>query len=212
MEHKLYDIRQDYSKFSLNKISIRKNPYQQFGLWLTDAINGNFYDPTAFSLSTVSKDNRPSSRMLLLKSWSDEGFVFFTNYKSRKSININDNNLGSMLFYWDIFERQIRIEGTISKISRQETLEYFNSRPYTSRVGAVVSQQSQPLKSRLTLVKEAAKFILEHKNDIPLPDYWGGYRLKPDTFEFWQGRSSRLHDRILFKLIGDEWFIERLYP
>ncbi|MBX3044426.1 MAG: pyridoxamine 5'-phosphate oxidase [Candidatus Kapabacteria bacterium] len=208
----LSNIRRDYSKFSLDIESINKNPYEQFDIWMKDALAGEFLEPTAFSISTVSNSGRPSSRIVLLKSYDERGFVFYTNYLSRKGVEILGNPYGSMLFFWDKFERQIRIEGRIEKASKEESEAYFSKRPYTSRLGAWASEQSKPLKSRFTLIRKVAGLMLKYPVNVPLPDFWGGYRLIPDEFEFWQGRESRLHDRFKYELIGSEWKIERLSP
>jgi len=208
----LSNIRRDYSKFSLDYDTIDKDPFKQFDVWMKDALKGDFLEPTAFSVSTVSSGGKPSSRIVLLKSYDERGFVFFTNYESRKGIEISGNNYAAFLFFWDKFERQIRIEGKIEKISPQESEEYFSKRPYTSRLGAWASKQSQPLKSRFTLIRKVAGLMLKYPLNVPLPDFWGGYRLIPDEFEFWQGRESRLHDRFNYKLHNGNWKIERLSP
>lgn len=205
------DIRKDYSKFKLTENSIDKNPFGQFDIWMKDAIKGDFYDPTAFSLSTVSL-GRPSSRVLLLKGYDERGFVFYTNYNSRKGREIADNPYAAMLFFWDKFERQVRIEGKIELATPEESDKYFGSRPYTSKLGAWASKQSEELKSRFSLMRQVAALMLKYPVNIPRPDFWGGYRLVPDRFEFWQGRESRLHDRIRFDLRGKSWEIKRLSP
>jgi pyridoxamine 5'-phosphate oxidase len=208
----LSNIRRDYSKFSLEYDSINHNPFEQFDIWMKDALKGDFLEPTAVAVSTVSANGRPSSRIVLLKSYNENGFVFFTNYTSRKGSEIAENPFASMLFFWDKFERQIRIEGKIEKISKIDSEKYFESRPYTSRLGAWASEQSRPLKSRFSLIRKVAGLMLKYPISVPLPDFWGGYRLIPDEFEFWQGRESRLHDRFNYKLIENKWQIERLMP
>lgn len=208
----LSNIRRDYSKFSLDKNSIKNDPFEQFDIWMQDALKGEFLEPTAVAVSTVSDGNRPSSRIVLLKSYDEKGFVFYTNYLSRKGNEIAKNPYGSMLFFWDKFERQIRIEGKIEKITKEESNNYFVKRPYTSRLGAWASEQSKPLKSRFTLIRKVAALMVKYPVDVPLPDFWGGYRLIPDEFEFWQGRESRLHDRFQYKLLNNKWDIERLMP
>lgn len=208
----LSNIRRDYSKFSLEIDSINNNPHKQFDIWMKDALNGSFLEPTAVAVSTVSESGKPSSRIVLLKSYDESGYVFFTNYFSRKGNEISNNPFASMLFFWDKFERQIRIEGRIEKISHKESEKYFESRPYTSRIGAWASKQSQPITSRFSLMRKVAGLMLRHPVHVPLPDYWGGYRLIADEFEFWQGRKSRLHDRFRYTLKNDIWLIERLSP
>jgi len=208
----LSNIRRDYSKFSLDINSISPDPFKQFDIWMNDALKGEFLEPTAVAVSTVNKNGRPSSRIVLLKKYNEKGFIFFTNYKSRKGNDISENDFASMLFFWDKFERQIRIEGRIEKVSQKESEEYFESRPYTSKLGAWASNQSQPLKSRFTLMRKVAGLMLKYPSKVPLPEFWGGYRLIPDEFEFWQGRESRLHDRFRYQLDGTNWKIERLSP
>lgn len=209
----LGNIRRDYNKFKLDESSINKNPFDQFKIWMDEGLQGDFYEPTAMVISTVNSDGRPSSRVVLLKSYDEHGFVFFTNYLSRKGTDIAFNPYGSLIFYWDKFERQIRIEGKIEKVTPEESKAYYDKRPYASRIGAWASEQSQPLKSRFTLIRKVVKLMMKHPINVPLPDFWGGYRLVPDEFEFWQGRENRLHDRFRFKLIDTKkWEIERLSP
>lgn len=208
----LEDIRQDYNKFKLDENSIDKNPFNQFKFWMEDALKGEFYDPTAFTLSTADKSGKPSSRILLLKGFDENGFVFYTNYESRKGKEISENPYVSMLFYWDKFERQIRIEGKIKKMTSAESDKYYQSRPRTSKLGAWASDQSKELKSRFTLMRKVAKLVFKYPVHIPIPPHWGGYTVTPDRFEFWQGRSSRLHDRFQYNIIDGKWNIKRLYP
>ncbi|HOQ50179.1 MAG TPA: pyridoxamine 5'-phosphate oxidase [Candidatus Kapabacteria bacterium] len=206
-------IRHDYGKFSLDEKSIKKNPFEQFEIWFNDSLKGDFTDPNAFALSTVNNEGKPSSRILLLKGYDSNGFVFYSNYESRKGQEIEQNPYGAMLFFWDKFERQIRIEGKIEKLGPEESNQYFQSRPYTSRLGAWASEQSKVLKSRFTLMRKVAMLMLKYPTSVPLPPHWGGYRLIPEQFEFWQGRPSRLHDRFRYKLLPDgNWQIDRLYP
>lgn len=205
-------IRRDYKKNKLDEHSVPSEPFSFFDKWIKEALQGNFLEPTAFVLSTVSKDNKPSSRVLLLKGYDDKGFMFYTNYTSKKGQDIESNDNVSMLFFWDQYERQIRIEGKVEKLSHEESNKYFQSRPYTSRIGAWASKQSQILKSRFTLMRAAAKYMIKFKTDVPLPEFWGGYRVIPESIEFWQGRESRLHDRIKYIKNSDNWEIVRLYP
>jgi pyridoxamine 5'-phosphate oxidase len=208
----LRDIRRDYSKFKLDKNSIKENPFDQFDIWMKEALEGGFLEPTGFILSTSDNSGRPSSRVLLLKEYNESGFVFYSNYDSRKAIEIEQNPFASMLFYWDKFERQIRIVGRIEKISREQSENYFVKRPYTSKLGAWASDQSKPLKSRFSLMRKVAKLMLKYPVNVPLPDNWGGYRVVPDEFEFWQGRESRLHDRFQYNFENGKWSLERLSP
>lgn len=209
---KISDIRKDYGKFKLDDSSIEKDPFKQFDKWFKEGLEGDFYDPTAFILSTATKDALPSSRVLLLKKYDDKGFIFYSNYDSRKGKEIQENPNASMLFYYDKFERQIRIEGKLEQISKEESFEYYKTRPYPSRIGAWASEQSSELKSRFTLMRKVAGLMLKYPKNPPLPNNWGGYRLKPVGFEFWQGRESRLHDRFRFDKTENGWDIKRLSP
>ena len=211
-KEELYNLRRSYTKSELKVSSVNHNPFIQFEKWFDEAIKAEMLEPNAMVLSTVSIENKPSSRVLLLKKLDEKGFIFFTNYESRKGNEIANNPNASLLFYWDQLERQIRIEGIIEKITFEESDDYFQTRPYTSRIGAWASKQSQLLKSRTILVKDAAFLMAKYKSNVPLPPFWGGYRLIPTAIEFWQGRDSRLHDRIKYELIENEWQICRLYP
>lgn len=208
----LHDVRRDYDKFQLDEKSINRNPLEQFDKWMKEALEGDFLEPTGFVLSTCGADGRPSSRVLLLKEYDESGFVFYSNYLSRKADEMEQNPFASMLFFWDKFERQIRINGKIEKITKEQSDAYFQKRPYTSKLGAWASEQSKPLKSRFTLMRKVARLMLKHPLNVPLPEFWGGYRLIADEFEFWQGRKSRLHDRFQYKLVGSSWEINRLSP
>jgi pyridoxamine 5'-phosphate oxidase len=208
----LDNLRKDYTKDSFTEKTALKNPFEQFKLWFDDAVNYPMMEPNAMALSTVNSEGKPSSRIVLLKRYDENGFVFFTNYESRKGKELEKNPYASLLFYWDKLERQIRIEGITEKISIEESEDYFQSRPYESRLGAWASKQSEVLPSRFTLIREVAKLLVKYPAKVPLPPFWGGYRLKPDMFEFWQGRPSRLHDRIRYSYRGGLWVIERLYP
>ena len=210
--NKLSQLRRDYTKASFNKNNADPDPVEQFRLWFNDAVECQMLEPNAMVLSTASKDGKPSSRVLLLKNFDKSGFVFYSNYESHKARELEENPFGSLLFYWDKLERQVRIEGSISKISFEESNEYFQTRPITSRLGAWASKQSSPLSSRFSLMKDVALLMAKFQNNVPLPPYWGGYRLVPSYFEFWQGRESRLHDRIRYALVDGSWDICRLYP
>lgn len=208
----LDNLRKDYTKDSFNEKTALKNPFEQFKVWFGDAVNYPMMEPNAMALSTVNSEGRPSSRIVLLKRYDEKGFVFFTNYESRKGKELERNPYAALLFYWDKLERQVRIEGLTEKISIEESDDYFQSRPYESRLGAWASRQSDVLPSRFTLIREVAKLLMKYPAKVPLPPFWGGYRLKPDVFEFWQGRPSRLHDRIRYSKRGELWVIDRLYP
>jgi len=209
----LKDIRREFQKGALSKKSVDANPFKQFNVWISEAKdNKEIIDSTAFSVSTISKDNRPHSRMVLLKDVTEKGFIFFTNYDSKKGIDINQNPNASFLFYWDQLERQVRIEGKLEKIRDSDSDKYYQSRPYGSRIGAWASEQSKELVSRAELELNIAKYIAKYPMNPPKPVNWGGYILIPDYFEFWQGRKSRIHDRIVYQLIEDNWKIVRLSP
>lgn len=205
-------IRRDYLKDDLLEKDIFPDPVKQFGKWFHEALESKLVDGNAMTLATVS-GNRPNARIVLLKSFDETGFEFFTNYGSEKAQELEKNPEACLLFYWGEFERQIRINGIIKKISREDSAEYFASRPRDSQIGAMASRQSERLESRDVL--ESKYKALSEKwegREIPVPDFWGGYKLVPDYFEFWQGRPNRLHDRITYTKSGGAWSIARLYP
>lgn len=207
--------RREYTKTRLSKKSVDKDPIAQVNKWMKEAFQANCLEPTAMTVSTVSTQNTPSSRVVLLKGIEDGKFVFFTNYESRKGKQLTKNNSICALFFWSELERQINIEGTVEKLPPEASDTYFHTRPWKSRIGAIISPQSQPIASRSVIKKafvlEAAKHISE---SVPRPEHWGGYKIKPNRIEFWQGRPNRLHDRILFSQSAeaDSWEINRLAP
>lgn len=207
----LHAIREDYSKRSLSKADCADNPLQQFRLWLDDAIHAKVNEPTAMHIATV-QNGKPSGRMVLLKELNKQGFVFFSNYHSRKGRQIADNPNVALTFFWAELERQVRVEGTICPISAAESDRYFHSRPYTSRIGAWASEQSQIIASKQILLARAAKFSLQYPLNVPRPAHWGGYLITPHYVEFWQGRPSRLHDRICYQQLENQWVKQRLAP
>lgn len=210
---KIQDIRLNYKKKSLDSKDVSLCPYDQFDKWFNDTMKSGILEPTAFILATADKNAKPSARTLLMKGYDDGGFYFYTNYESRKGKELSENNQASMLFFWSELERQIRIEGKVKKVSEDESFAYFKTRPFKSRVGAWASNQSTVINSRMTIVKKFFKYLAKfHSKDIPLPPYWGGYKLVPDYFEYWQGRENRLHDRICYSLKDGVWTIERLSP
>ncbi len=216
MKHSpLAHLRKSYSKSSLSELTAATDPYEQFKPWFEENMKFNPAEPNAMVLSTVGEAGRPSSRIVLLK-WYDAsvGFLFFSNYESRKGRELKTNPLASILFYWPEQERQVRIEGKVKKVSRTLSEEYFHSRPRGSQVGAWASDQSQPVPNREFIDRinqELEKFFKAYE-PVPLPPFWGGYTLVPDYFEFWQGREDRLHDRIAYRLKRKKWSIERLSP
>lgn len=206
-------IRKDYQLKSLAEAEVAKSPFDQFGVWWEEAVQSAIEEVNAMALSTVSHEGRPSSRIVLLKGYNEEGFVFFTNYNSDKGKQIEQNQHVSLLFFWKELERQVRIEGLAAKVSGEESDAYFHSRPLGSRLGAWASPQSQKIEDRTVLNQELEKYTGQFKDqNVPRPPHWGGYRVKPVSIEFWQGRSSRLHDRILYELENGEWRISRLAP
>lgn len=207
------DIRKDYQLKSLAESEVAKNPFDQFSIWWEEAVQSAIVEVNAMALSTVSPEGRPSSRIVLLKGYNEEGFVFFTNYTSDKGKQIAHNEHVSLLFFWKELERQVRIEGVASQVAAEESDAYFDSRPVGSRLGAWASPQSQKIADREILDKELEKFTAQFSEQlIPRPPHWGGYRVRPIRIEFWQGRSSRLHDRILYEQVQENWQISRLAP
>ena len=205
------DLRTDYQKSELNVNDLTEEPIILFQQWLTQAITYS-NDANAFVLSTVNSNSVPSSRVLLLRDATEKGFSFFTNYSSRKSQEIVVNPNVCMNFFWPEMERQVRINGSISRLSEQESDDYFNSRPYESRIGAWCSPQSQVIESREVLENKIQELKKKYPNEVPRPENWGGYTIVPNEIEFWQGRASRLHDRFLYKKEGENWTINRLAP
>jgi pyridoxamine 5'-phosphate oxidase len=209
------NLRKDYDKHSLSKESVDKNPFHQFELWLFEAIDSGDDHAHAMSLATVDEHLMPDSRIVLLRNVSYGGFTFFTNYESKKGKDLEKNNKASLLFFWTGLERQVRIVGEINKLPINESDEYFESRPFDSKVGAWVSQQSEVVASRSEIEKSFESKLKDFQNkEVPRPPHWGGYVLIPSKIEFWQGRPNRLHDRILYTLNENkkDWKIERLMP
>ena len=208
------DYRREYTKDGLNKKDLSDSPFEQFEKWFTQAMDANIPDASAMSLATASADGKPTQRTVLLKTFDEKGFVFFTNYSSQKSKQIEENNNVSLLFPWTTLERQIEINGTATKISTTESLKYFLSRPRGSQLGAWASAQSSPISSRQILEAQLQKMKRKFtKGEIPLPDFWGGYRVVPETIEFWQGGEDRLHDRFEYsRNDGNNWIVKRLQP
>lgn len=210
----LQNLRRDYSLAQLSETTINTNPVKQFDIWFNEAIEAKLHEPNAMTLATATRDGVPSARIVLLKGYDNHGFVFYTNYLSRKGKEITKNPLGALTFFWGEMERQVRIEGTIEKLSKEQSERYFQSRPKGSQLGALVSPQSQEIAGREVLESKMAQLQTEYADkDIPKPSFWGGYILKPRMVEFWQGQQSRLHDRILYKKVDNStWKTVRLAP
>ncbi len=207
-------LRHDFTKQTLDKKDVNEDPVLQFEKWFKEAVDAKVNEPNAMGLSTVSAAGKPSSRIVLLRNFDKKGFVFYTNYNSRKGTEINENSNAALLFFWPELERQVRIEGVLTKQTAEESDQYFNTRPRESKLGAWSSEQSKKIESREILDRayenNSKKF---QDKEISRPDFWGGYLLSPTMLEFWQGRPGRLHDRILYTLSSNStWLIDRLSP
>ena len=206
-------LRHDFTKQMLDKTDVNTDPVLQFEKWFKEAVDAKVNEPNAMSISTVSAEGKPSSRIVLLRNFDQDGFVFYSNYNSRKGMEIHANPYASLLFFWPELERQVRIEGVLKKQSPEESNLYFNSRPRESKLGAWTSEQSKKIESRAVLDRAYAENEKKYPgNEVPRPAFWGGYVLIPESIEFWQGRASRLHDRILYSREGKSWKIDRLSP
>ena len=207
------DLRKSYEKAELSESASQADPLKQFDHWLKEAIQGEIPEPNAMTLATVGPDLRPSTRIVLIKGFDERGIVWYTNYASRKGQELAGNPYAALQFHWVELERVVRVEGLVEKVSDEESNEYFHSRPLDSRIGAWASPQSQVIDGRGVLVANAAKFGAQFLLRPPRPPHWGGYRLKADTWEFWQGRKSRLHDRLRYSQQEDGgWLRQRLAP
>ena len=206
-------LRRDYSLSSLTETDVNPDPIRQFERWFADALTAQVLEPNAMTLSTASRDGVPSGRIVLLKGVDAHGFAFYTDYRSRKSAELAENPLAALTFLWKEIERQVRITGSVSRVSLEESESYFRSRPLGSRIGAWASHQSSVIPNRAEL-DDRVRTVSERfaNGEVPLPSHWGGFRVMPDEIEFWQGRSDRLHDRIRYRREEAAWFIERLSP
>ena len=207
------NIRREWSSRKLDESNVSSNPFGQFSEWMREAIDADILDPNAMTLATADKSGVPSARIVLLKSIDEKGLVFYTNYESKKAKDLLENPRASVVLFWKELERQIRVIGTVEKISQKESEEYFTTRPYESQIGAWASKQSSELKGRESLEKKFVEIKSKYpEGKVPLPDFWGGFRIIPEQFEFWQGRPSRLHDRIAYIKEKVKWKIVRLAP
>jgi pyridoxamine 5'-phosphate oxidase len=207
------DLRKSYEKAELSESASQADPLRQFEQWLNEAISSEVPEPNAMTLATVGSDLRPSTRVVLIKGFDERGIVWYTNYNSQKGQQLAGNPYAALQFHWVELERVVRIEGIVEKVSDEESDAYYKSRPLDSRIGAWASPQSEVIPDRTVLVTNAAKFGAKFLLQPPRPPHWGGYRLKPDNWQFWQGRKSRLHDRLRYALQGDGgWLRERLAP
>jgi pyridoxamine 5'-phosphate oxidase len=210
----LENLRIDYQKHSLTESDVKANPFEQFGIWFNEAISAEVMEPNAMTLATATKEGIPSARIVLLKGFDEKGFSFYTNYLSKKGKDLAKNPHASIVFFWPELQRQVRIDGKITKLSKEESEAYFNVRPFESRIGAISSPQSQVIPNRESLEVVYKNMELKYQGKhVPKPAHWGGYVLSPVSVEFWQGRPSRLHDRMKFVLMEKgKWKIERLAP
>lgn len=212
-ENEIADLRREYSQAILDLDSVNKNPIDQFKKWFDEALNSEILEPNAMVLSTISPHNSSRQRTVLLKAIAEDGFVFYTNYESEKARHISENQNVSVLFPWYALERQVAIEGKAEKVSASQSLKYFLSRPFGSQLGAWVSKQSDIISSRSILEQKLNEMKSKfQEGKVPLPDFWGGYKIIPNRFEFWQGRKNRLHDRIEYLKTDTDWKIQRLSP
>jgi len=206
-------LRKEYTSTGLHEADVDRDPIAQFHAWFENVVDSGLHEPNAMILATATRDGRPSARTVLLKGYDQRGFVFYTNYEGRKAGELETNPLCALLFYWGELERQVRIEGRASRLPGEESDSYFASRPRGSRLGAWASQQSRPVENRNILEERVRALETEYEGrEIPRPPFWGGYRVEPETIEFWQGRENRLHDRLVYSRRKEGWNIARLQP
>jgi len=213
MNEAIAGIRKDYKLKSLLEADLKKDPVEQFSVWWDEAVKSDIAEVNAMTLATCNADGRPSARIVLFKGLTNDGFVFYTNYQSNKGKELERNPYAALVFFWKELERQVRIEGAVEKINEAESDSYFQSRPAGSKIGAWSSAQSSTVASREVIEESYLNYLKKFEtNPIPRPPFWGGYIVKPKKIEFWQGRSSRLHDRIMYSKQNEDWKIERLSP
>jgi pyridoxamine 5'-phosphate oxidase len=213
LDMEISELRREYRAAGLDRDQLDDDPVAQFGRWFGEAERADLIEPNAMTLATSSPDGRPSARIVLLKGFGPDGFVFFSNYASRKGDELAANPNAALVFWWPPLERQVRLEGSVERTTTEESEAYWASRPLGSRLAALASAQSQVLAGREELVRRVEELAARHRDgDVPLPEAWGGYRLVPDAFEFWQGQPNRLHDRFRYTRHQDGWLVERLSP
>lgn len=213
MDRDLSKLRNEYARSGLHESDLAPDPIEQFQTWLSDAFDANLVEPSAMTLATATPDGRPSARIVLLRGFDERGFVFYTNYEGRKGGELSSNPRAALVFYWGALERQARIEGHVSKLPAPESDAYFESRPRGSRIGAWASEQSEALDRRESLEERVRELEEEYPGEeVPRPPFWGGFRVRHERVEFWQGRESRLHDRLVYARDGGGWKIVRLQP
>lgn len=209
----LQNLRQEYRSSELLQQDVDQNPMQQFKNWFSDALNAQLYEPNVMTLATSDPYGKPSARIVLLKAFDEHGFIFYTNYESKKGRELRENPQAALVFFWAELERQVRIEGMVSKVDPEVSTAYFHSRPINSQIGAVVSPQSQVIPNREMLEQQVVELQAKYIDvEVPRPETWGGYLVEPQHIEFWQGRPNRLHDRISYDLVDGVWIINRLAP
>lgn len=209
----IQNLRQDYRSASLSENDVNGNPILQFKKWFKDAVDAQLYEPNVMTLATCDRFGKPSARIVLLKDIDEDGFVFYTNYESKKGTDIVENPQAALVFFWPELERQVRIEGMVSKVTEQTSSDYFHSRPVESQIGAAASPQSKVISDRESLERKVEELTTQYiGQEIPRPLHWGGYLVEPTHIEFWQGRPSRLHDRIVYDFVEGSWIINRLAP
>jgi pyridoxamine 5'-phosphate oxidase len=206
-------LRKEYSRAGLDESDAALDPIQQFRVWFDDALAANLHEPNAMTIATATPEGRPSARIVLIKGFDERGFVFYTNYGGRKARELEENPHCALVFYWGELERQVRVEGRVSRVSEKESDAYFASRPRGSQLGAWASEQSRSVANRRALERRLRELEREYEGrEVPRPPFWGGYRVEPDVIEFWQGRENRLHDRLLYSRSAEGWRVERLQP
>ncbi len=207
------DLRKEYTRAGLLEAAAHSDPIEQFHRWFEEALAASLYEPNAMTLATATREGRPSARVVLLKGFDERGFVFYTNYEGRKARELEENPYCAVVFYWGELERQVRVEGRAERVSKGESDAYYGSRPRGSRLGAWASAQSREVGDRRALEDRLRELELEYEGrEIPRPPFWGGYRVEPTQFEFWQGRENRLHDRLVYRRAGNGWEVSRLQP